>query len=363
MALVALASAKGSPGVTTAALVVGALWPRQVLLSECDPSGSDVAIRMTGPGQTALNPDRGLVSLAAAGRKGIGDEVIMAHSQQLDGGLEVLLGVRAPEQIGGMGGLWAPLGQAFDQMYGSDVLADCGRIGPNSPQLPVLQSARLVVLVCTATGSSVAHLRERVSSLVHHVDAQLGVIVVADPKRRDGVRQVWSVLDQMSTPIQHRWHLALDPAGAAFFDGRGVGRLDRTSLIRTGSVIAAEMAAAVAPRTSTDFDMAQAAFPTNNPSHYASGQHAAAPYDGSAPHGGTATYDSSTAPYDGTATYDAGTAATYDAAITDQETPSTASTSEAAGYTTSDYYGTGTTSTPDTTGTTGSADAAGEYQQ
>ncbi|MFC0625314.1 hypothetical protein [Kribbella deserti] len=262
MALVALASAKGSPGVTTASLVIGALWPRQVLLSECDPSGSDVAIRMTGPSQTALNPDRGLVSLAAAGRKGIGDEVIMAHSQQLDGGLDVLLGVRAPEQIGGMGGLWAPLGQAFNQMYGSDVLADCGRIGPQSPQLPVLQSAGLVVLVCTATGSSVAHLRERISSLVHHVDAQLGVIVVADPKRRDGVRQVWSVLDQMTTPIHHRWHLAYDPAGAAFFDGRGVGRLDRTSLIRTGSVIAAEMAAAVAPRTSTDFDMAEAAFPS-----------------------------------------------------------------------------------------------------
>jgi hypothetical protein len=261
MALVAMASAKGSPGVTTAALVIGALWPRQVLLSECDPAGSDVSIRMTGPGGTALNSDRGLVSLAAAGRKGLGDEVIMAHSQQLDGGLDVLLGVRAPEQIGGMGGLWAPLGQALNHMYTSDVLADCGRIGPASPQLPVVQAARLVVLVCTATGSSVAHLRERISSLVHHVDARLGVIVVADPKRRDGVKQVWSVLDQMSTPVPHRWHLAYDPAGAAFFEGRGVGRLDRTSLIRTGSVIAAEMSAAVGSATAAEFDMAQAAFP------------------------------------------------------------------------------------------------------
>jgi hypothetical protein len=272
MALVALASAKGSPGVTTASLVLGALWPRQVLLAECDPAGSDVAIRMTAAGGAPLNSDRGLVSLAAAGRKGLGDEVILAHSQQLDGGLDVMIGVRSPEQIGGMGGLWQPLGISLNQMHSADVLADCGRIGPASPQLPVVQAARLVVLVCTATGSSVAHLRERLSSLVHHVDAQLGVVVVADPKRRDGVKQVWSVLDAMSVPVRHRWHLAFDTAGAAFFDGRGQGRLDRTPLIRTASDIAAEMAALVASPTEYDFDMAQAAFPKGDWEHSPQGE-------------------------------------------------------------------------------------------
>lgn len=271
MALVALANAKGSPGVTTASMVIGALWPRQVLLAECDPAGGDVAIRMTGPQGSVLNAERGLVSLAAAGRKGLGEEVILAHSQQLDGGLDVLLGVRAPEQIGGMGGLWQPLGMALNQMQSTDVLADCGRIGPNSPQLPVIQAARLVVMVCTATGSSVAHLRERLASLAHHVDAHLGVLLIADPKRRDAVKQVWSVLDQMSVPVQHRWHLAHDPAGAAFFDGRGQGRLDRTALIRTARDITSEMARLISPAAlATGFDMAQAAFPTPN------GQHGAA---------------------------------------------------------------------------------------
>jgi hypothetical protein len=126
------------------------------------------------------------------------------------------------------------------------------------------------VLVCTATGSSVAHLRERLSSLVHHVDAQLAVMVIADPKRRDGVKQVWSVLDAMSVQVRHRWHLAYDPAGAAFFDGRGHGRLDRTPLIRTATEIAAEMAALVGGSSQHEFDMAEAAFPAG--SHAAPGE-------------------------------------------------------------------------------------------
>ena len=82
MALVALASAKGSPGVTTAATVLAALWPRSVLLAECDPAGSDLVVRMTAPGGGALTAERGLVSLAAAGRKGLDDDVIMAHTHQ-----------------------------------------------------------------------------------------------------------------------------------------------------------------------------------------------------------------------------------------------------------------------------------------
>jgi hypothetical protein len=146
-------------------------------------------------------------------------------------------------------------------MQYSDVLADCGRIGASSPQLPIIQSARLVVLVCEATGSSVAHLRERLSTLVHHVDAQLGVVVVADPKQRDGVKQVWSVLDAMSLPVRHRWHLAYDPAGAAFFGGRGHGRLEKTQLIRSATPITAEMASLVGAPPPQDFDMANAAFP------------------------------------------------------------------------------------------------------
>ena len=46
MGLLSVVSAKGSPGATTTALLLGALWPRPTVLAECDPSGSDVAWRM-----------------------------------------------------------------------------------------------------------------------------------------------------------------------------------------------------------------------------------------------------------------------------------------------------------------------------
>ncbi len=47
MTVVALASVKGSPGVTTAALAMAARWPagRKVLLVEADPFGGDLAPR------------------------------------------------------------------------------------------------------------------------------------------------------------------------------------------------------------------------------------------------------------------------------------------------------------------------------
>ena len=71
MALITVASAKGSPGVTTTSLAMGALWPRQVLVAECDAAGADIPLRMSAEDGGVLDAERGLLSLAAAGRKGL----------------------------------------------------------------------------------------------------------------------------------------------------------------------------------------------------------------------------------------------------------------------------------------------------
>ena len=66
MALIAVAADKGAPGVTTTALALAAVWPRPVLLAECDPAGGDLVYRFPGgrrrsprPAPRAAQPGRG----------------------------------------------------------------------------------------------------------------------------------------------------------------------------------------------------------------------------------------------------------------------------------------------------------------
>ena len=253
MSLITVAAAKGSPGATTTALVLGALWPRQVLVAECDASGSDIPIRMAAADGGVLDPDRGLLSLAAAGRKGLTPDLVLGHTQEVVGGLEVLAGVRMPEQATGMTNVWPVLGQTLDAIPDYDVLADCGRIGATTPQSAILRASRLLILVTSAEPSSVVHLRERLTVLASQLDASsptgtpIAVAVIAPPRARETVDQVWEAVQRTEVPLQRVWHLAEDPKGAAFFRGHVVGRADRTPLVRSARAIADDAAAMVAP--------------------------------------------------------------------------------------------------------------------
>jgi hypothetical protein len=253
VALVAVAAAKGSPGVTTTSLVMGALWPRQVLLAECDASGADLPVRMPAADGGLLDGDRGLLSLAAAGRKGLHPDLVLSHTQQVIGGLEVLVGARVPEQAAGMTNLWPVLGPALDGIAGYDVIADCGRIGATTPQNALLTAARLLVMVCSTEPSSVWHLRERLSSLARSLDpaspvgTPIAVAVVAPVKHREAFNQVRESLERTEVPLHGIWHLAQDPKGAGFFKGQVTGRADKTLLVKTAREATAQAADLVEP--------------------------------------------------------------------------------------------------------------------
>ena len=68
--LVSVASVKGSPGVTSAALALAAVWPRPVVLLEADSCGGDLAYRCSAAGGGAVASSPGLLQLAAAVRTG-----------------------------------------------------------------------------------------------------------------------------------------------------------------------------------------------------------------------------------------------------------------------------------------------------
>ncbi|WP_246053223.1 hypothetical protein [Actinocorallia herbida] len=246
VALIALAADKGAPGVTTAAVALGAVWPRPVLVAECDPAGGDLVYRLPGE-HGMLDPARGMLSLATTARRGLRPEQIAPHAQRLSGGLDVLVGVSNAEQAAGLTWLWSPLGRSFSVLPGVDVLADCGRLAAGSPLVELLREADLTVLFTHATLEHVAHLRERITQLAADLPRQrtrIGVVVVADPRGyRAAISEVERVLAASRLPAVVLGGLAYDPKGAQMLRGQWGGRLDKSLLIRSARELAGNLVA------------------------------------------------------------------------------------------------------------------------
>lgn len=170
MALIALAADKGSPGVTTAAVALSAVWPRRVLLAETDPAGGDLVYRSAAAHGGPLNPNTGMLSIAATARRGLVPDQLWDHVQPLSGGLEVLVGLGIAEQAAGLAGLWPTLGRAFAQLADSpnapaDVIADCGRISGDTPAVELFPHAALVLLLSRTEPEAIARVRDRAAAL------------------------------------------------------------------------------------------------------------------------------------------------------------------------------------------------------
>ena len=131
MGVLALLSAKGSPGTTTTALLLAALWPAPVLLVDADAEGGDVALRLRREDGAPVDRSRGLLSLLPLARRELQPAVLPEHAQVLRGGVEVLAGLSGPGQAGAAGHLWSNLADAFGRTVDRDVLVDCGRVSPS----------------------------------------------------------------------------------------------------------------------------------------------------------------------------------------------------------------------------------------
>src|SRR5260221_10910589 len=169
MALIVLASDKGSPGVTTTAVALAGVWPRRAILAECDPSGGDLVYRSPAENGGPLNPNIGMLSLATMARHGLSAHQLGDHLQRIHGGLEVIAGLATGDQAGGLGGLWPHLGRAFDALPETDVIADCGRVESSSASLELMSGAALTVLIARTSAEQIAHVRDRALSLVQRI--------------------------------------------------------------------------------------------------------------------------------------------------------------------------------------------------
>jgi hypothetical protein len=164
--LVALASVKGSPGVTTFTLALATHWPTRDrrLVVECDPSGGDFAMRY------GLASSPGLVSLAAIARRFPDPQAVWDHAQPVAGGLGIVVappgGVQAGAAVHALSttAQGALLVQAA-RAPGVVVLVDCGRMDAGSPADAFARQADVVVLISGSQTDELAHLAARIPDL------------------------------------------------------------------------------------------------------------------------------------------------------------------------------------------------------
>ena len=177
MTTIAMCSVKASPGVTTTAQALAEVWPadRSVLLAELDPAGGDLAARLD------RSPEPGLVSLAAAGRRGLDHGLVLDHTQASSDSTRLLLAPPSARQAAAaLDLLGDALAAVVSSLDGFDVLMDCGRLDAGSAARPWFAAADQVLCVLRPTAAEVAHVAAAMSE-VRSEHEHIALIVVGEP--------------------------------------------------------------------------------------------------------------------------------------------------------------------------------------
>ena len=236
MAVIALASAKGSPGVTTSALALALAWPRPVLLLEADVFGSSSIL--AGYLRGATRHDKGLVDLALAHRRGaLAGALHQASIPLPDSQARLVAGLTSPAQAATLQPVWEPIAAVLRSLdrTGTDVIVDAGRLGAQHGPGPLLREADVTLLVTrsqlpaiAATRARAIVLREELTNQGTGADA-LALLVV-------GEGQPYSTRELQATigsPVAVT--VAWDPVHAEVFSlGAAAGRrFQSSSLVRS----------------------------------------------------------------------------------------------------------------------------------
>lgn len=165
--MLAVVSAKGSPGATTLALGLAARWPRPgAVVVEADPAGGDVLARFGRP-PAAPGREPGLAAMALAGRAGRAEDSPDGWLQPTAPGVEVIAaepGAAAAaslEQLAARGPrLLRELGQRRPA-----VVVDGGRWDASSLANPLLAATDAVLLVIRPVLEQVRQAEVRLDGL------------------------------------------------------------------------------------------------------------------------------------------------------------------------------------------------------
>jgi hypothetical protein len=260
MAVIVLASAAGSPGVTTSALGLALTWPRPVLLVEADPTGGSAML--AGFFRGTLAQTKGLIDLAWAHREGLLVEALAELPMPIpDSSAALLPGIRSHTQASSLTTLWEPLAAALKELDRTDrdVIIDAGRLGMIGSPEPLIYAADLMLLVMRSDLVALAAARSRTETLPTGFDelgatARVRVLLVGEG-RPYSARDVAKVLG-LPVAAALAWQeaeAAVFSRGAALlrrFDGRALPRSLRSARAAIESAIGAD-AAQIAARGGT----------------------------------------------------------------------------------------------------------------
>ncbi|WP_422647336.1 chromosome partitioning protein [Actinoalloteichus caeruleus] len=218
--LIALASVKGSPGVTTFAVALAAAWPSPArrMLVEADPSGGDLGVRF------GLPATPGLVSLTAAARTSRDPELVWQHAWPLPTGVPAVAGPPSAEQARAALATSpptvddpGPLVLAGNQLN-AVVFLDCGRLDPGSPTMPLIAVADALLILTHAHADALAHLAARFDT-VGRWSHRPALLLVGGGHSAAEVRR------ELGAPVLT--HIPHDPRSAAALCGRPTSRRPR----------------------------------------------------------------------------------------------------------------------------------------
>lgn len=243
MAIIAVTSASGSPGVTTTVLGLALCWPRPVLVVEADPTGGSGIL--AGYFQGQVEHAGGLIELAMAQRQDLVAAELPHQLLDIPGsGAKLLAGARSHAQAGSLIGLWPAVLDALRELdsTGQDVLVDAGRLGLVGSPTPLLHGADVTLLLTRSTlpaliaaTSWAETLREETAATPTHA----GLLVVGEgqpyPARE--------VADALQLPLVAK--LAWDRRSSAVLS-RAHGAFGKRGSLRPSLAAAGEAIRAVA---------------------------------------------------------------------------------------------------------------------
>lgn len=195
MAIIIMASLGGSPGVTTTSLGMSILWPRDVILADCDPHPNQTILA----GYLRGTPAHGIgmsAMINAYRERRFSQAIVSANTVALaesEGhSARFLPGFTHPNAAGHCAPYWSAIAEQFAEHSG-DVIVDCGRLGPDGIPEALASSARLVVLMVHSDLPSLASFRLSMPHLLSTITVPCGLVVIG-PGRPYSASEVTSAL-------------------------------------------------------------------------------------------------------------------------------------------------------------------------